>query len=76
MLTISRWGDGFKVLLSNPGTGQRGFSVKARSLEEVHVAIDHYHMENKLCVHEGNPDCPICRHTMPSLTQKVDHETA
>jgi hypothetical protein len=55
MLKIQRHGTGFKVSISEPGTGMRGYSVQARKLEQVHETIDHYY---------GDPHalgtCPLC----------------
>jgi hypothetical protein len=53
-----------KMTFSNPGTGDRGFSVMANSLEEIHLAIDHYHIAGHQSIchkarHEDN--CPLCR---------------
>jgi len=46
------------MTFSWPGSGSRGFTARAESIEEIHTAIDHY-----LKGH-GNverPDCPLCR---------------
>jgi len=46
MLTIDRsikTMDGYTLKMSNPGSGSRGYSVEARSLDEVKEAIDHYY---------------------------------
>lgn len=59
MIKISHDSPGFKVVISEPGMGVKGYSVRARNLAEVHAAIDHYY---------GNwhgpseDDCPLCRH--------------
>jgi len=49
---------GYRVKLSW-GTGVRSCSVKARSLHEVHSALDHYYGREG---HRSHTDCcPLCR---------------
>jgi len=59
MLKISHQNEGYKVAISYPGTGTRGFSVFARNLPAVHLAIDHYY--NMAHAREKHPDCPLCQ---------------
>ena len=67
MITIRHEAEGCKMKFSNPGSGMRGFSVHARSVAEVHAALDHYlgvgggtrrqgHVNNTLA-----ESCPLCR---------------
>lgn len=62
MLTISNQANGYKIKISHPGTGTRGFSVFAHGAEEVHHAIDHYlccvQPSHSMVAREG---CPLCR---------------
>ena len=50
------------MTFSNPGSGWRGYSVQARSVDEVKTAIDHHlgnYLGNK---HSGAmKSCPLCR---------------
>lgn len=59
MITISPKYNEHKVAFSNPGSGWRGYSVMAKSLEEVHLAIDHYH--NQRGKRHPKSKCPLCR---------------
>jgi hypothetical protein len=64
MLSISRHGNGFRVKISEPGTGWRGFSVQARDRKEVHECVDHYYSHRNARQHCGNQRkkvCPFCR---------------
>jgi hypothetical protein len=62
MITIERDGNGFKMKFSAPGTGWRGFSAHARSVEEIHVAINHYYgIDGHIA--GTRDDCPLCRRT-------------
>ena len=59
MITITRRGNGLKVLFSNPGTGTRGFSIQVRDLsrdEEVFTVIRHYFGKK----HDTSA-CQLCR---------------
>ena len=68
MLTITSDGNGYKVKASAPGMGWRGFSVKARDLAEVHLAVTHYYgtgdtgADAHHC-NSGVDNCPMCRDT-------------
>ena len=58
MITVKRRYNDFSVKISKPGTGWRGYSVVARSVQEVNLATEHY-FDGK---HNGMfPDCPLCR---------------
>jgi len=65
MITITPEGNGHKVLLSHPGTNTRGVSFHAKSIDEVHEAIDHYHAHGEHKRDHANnrrrETCPICR---------------
>lgn len=58
MITITHDGSGgFQMKFSAPGTGWRGYAVKARTVKEVQVAVEHY-----LQAHGGRRvNCPLCR---------------
>lgn len=56
MLTIRQVYNEWKITYSNPGSGQRGYSVMARNLDEVHVFIDHHHARPHI-----QSKCPTCR---------------
>lgn len=56
MITIRSHYEKFKVTFSNPGSGQRGFSVLVKNLDEVHTILDHYHF----CQHD-KANCPLCQ---------------
>ena len=56
MITIRPVYEKHKMLFSNPGSGERGFSVMAKSIDEVHAAIDHYQVRPHNHLH-----CPLCR---------------
>ena len=65
MITIRPVYNEHKMTFSNPGSGQRGFSVMARGVAEIHEAIDHYFLHGK---HKGlagtgrtRKGCPLCR---------------
>ena len=65
MVKITREGNGFKMLFSDPGSGRRGFSTRARDLAEVKAAIDHY-LGGEGNLPDYNPNvpvdgCPLCR---------------
>ena len=53
---------GFKLTLSEPGTGCRGSSVIAEDVAEVKLAVDHYFARAKR-PHGLHPvrKCPLCR---------------
>jgi hypothetical protein len=56
MMTITRDGNGFKIKISWPGTGERGKSFKAANVAEAQAAVAHYYNEG-----EHNTDiCPLC----------------
>jgi len=60
MLKISNQANGYKIKLSNPGSGKRGKSIFAQNVAELHEAIDHYYMAT--LGHWGeNENCPLCR---------------
>jgi hypothetical protein len=59
MISIENYGNGYKIKLSNPGSGMRGFSVFASNLGEVHLAIDHYCGNHHASINV--PQCPLCR---------------
>ena len=64
MITISHERNRHKMLFSNPGTGTRGFTVYARTVKEIHEAIDHYHRSRYASQHTNNQRkkvCPLCR---------------
>lgn len=56
MITIRPVYNDYKMLFSNPGSGWRGFSVMAKSIDEVHAAIDHHHNRK-----HDHTKCPLCR---------------
>jgi len=56
VITIAPVYNDYKMKFSYPGTGTRGFSVLAKSIEEVHTAIDHYYMRP-----HDKAKCPLCR---------------
>lgn len=59
MITISRRGNGLKVLFSHPGTGVRGFALQVRDLgnsEELFTVIRHYYMQK-----HDTSTCQLCR---------------
>lgn len=57
MMNVELRGNGYKMRFSNPGTGWRGFSVQAGSVEEVQTAVEHYYRGHAASV----PGCPLCR---------------
>jgi hypothetical protein len=57
MVTIENYNNGYRLKFSNPGTGTRGFSVKAADLTEVKIALDHYYDKP---THAAS-NCPLCR---------------
>ena len=67
MIRITRAGNGYKMTFSPGIPGQRGWSVKARTLGEVHEAIDHYlgsADSKERYEHSGEArqaTCPLCR---------------
>jgi len=60
MITIRPVYNLHKMTFSNPGSGQRGFSVEARTLMEVHNAINHYYNADRHGL-AFYADCPLCR---------------
>ena len=59
MITITRRGNGLKVLFSHPGTGQRGFALQVNDLddsEELFTTIRHYYMKK-----HDTSTCQLCR---------------
>lgn len=59
MITITRKGNGLKVLFSAPGTGVRGFSIQVGDLnnsEELFTVIRHHFMKK----HDTSV-CQLCR---------------
>jgi hypothetical protein len=73
MITIRPVYNEFKITFSNPGSGWRGYSVMARNLDEVHMAIDHYHRMSTLVKveHQGkNEKCPLCRLEMEEARKR------
>ena len=64
MVKIERYGNGYKVKFSEPGTGWRGFSTTAQNLNEVNIALDHYMGGTPKAVShalDSVEDCPLCR---------------
>ena len=55
MITITPEYNNWCLRFSAPGTGWRTYSTTARTPQEMHVAIDHYHGRN----HEPE-GCPLC----------------
>ena len=77
MIQIEVHNNGYQMAFKFPGTGERGYVVQARTLEEVHAAIEH-HMgmrhdikypakrayEHRVLaghINDTNQDCPLCR---------------
>ena len=64
MLSISHRDNGFRVKISEPGTGWRGFSIQASNVKEVHECLDHYYRERngrQHCDCRRKKVCPLCR---------------
>ena len=73
MVSVERNWNGFKVRISEPGTGMRGYSVLARDMDEAKLALEHYYPPNggnKKHPIGGRNDCPLCR-----LIQKEHEKT-
>lgn len=58
MLTIKRDAQGFEVRATDPGSGWRGYRIKAKTLDELHQTLDHYYRGHGNVEHT---DCPLCR---------------
>lgn len=70
MITIRNapYGNGFMLKFSEPGTGWRGWSVKAANSGEIKLAIDHYNRVSTLSEamrdkhsRDEVKNCPLCR---------------
>ena len=62
MISISIDPRGYALKISEPGTGWRGYTVIANDLDEVHLAIDHYHGDgDPPHAFETRRRCPLCR---------------
>ena len=61
MITITHEGNGYKIKLSWPGTGTRGYNVHANDVNEIHAALDHYYMHNDHYKIEPADNCLLCR---------------
>ncbi len=59
MLAIEKDGNKYKLKVSEPGTGWRGYSVFAENLTEVKTAVGHYFALPRQC----RRPCPLCRKT-------------
>lgn len=70
MITIRNepFGNGFILKFSEPGTGWRGWEVRAANSREIKLAVDHYNRVST-CSPENREkhsqfmvrDCPLCR---------------
>jgi recombinational DNA repair protein RecR len=58
LITIKPIYNEFKIIVSNPGSGTRGFSTIAKNLDEIHQAIDHCHGKHW---DKNLENCPLCR---------------
>ena len=56
MITITPHYEKFKVKISHPGTGVRGFSVYVKGLEAVFTVMRHYYGK----LHDEG-DCALCK---------------
>jgi hypothetical protein len=70
MIQITASGGGYDMKLSAPGTGWRCFKVHARSVQEVHEAIDHHLLAatgeaRQQHANSEREDCPLCRLAKP-----------
>ncbi len=74
MVQIKPEGNGFQMNFSEPGTGTRGFAVKAENLTEVHSAINHYMGGKEGHSHAPQTDCPLCRKMAQAATRKGESE--
>jgi len=61
MITISHQENGYKVKVSWPGTGQRGYNVHANDIDAIHEVIDHYYAHNGGHAREPVETCPLCQ---------------
>lgn len=65
MITIEPNGDGYTMKFSGgKGSGLRGYTVEARSIEEVHEAINHFERKGPRVQQHINNEighCPLCR---------------
>jgi hypothetical protein len=68
MLKIEQEGNQYKISVSNPGSGQRGYHVMAHSVDEIPLAIEHYFRPNtvgterkQLHTNHEIENCPFCR---------------
>ena len=59
MITIDREYNQFKVKVSNPVSGWRGFSVYAKTIEQLHEVINHCYGVGHGCDPVDN--CPLCQ---------------
>jgi len=66
MITIRPDNNKHRILFSSPGTGDRGLSVLANNITEVHEAIDHWFARD-----HNKAECPLCR----NIAQR-EHATA
>lgn len=56
MITISPSNNRYKMKFSNPGSGWRGYSVEARSIDEVHTLLDHHYARP-----HDQANCQFCK---------------
>jgi hypothetical protein len=66
MIQITASGSGYEFKFSAPGTGWRSFKVHARSVQEVHEAIDHHLVAatgeaRQQHTNSERENCPLCR---------------
>lgn len=66
MIQIAASGGGYEMKVSAPGAGWRGFKVHARSVWEVHEAIDHHLVAataeaRQQHTNSERENCPLCR---------------
>lgn len=79
MITVRRFGTGFKLSFTSGKDAtaireqaeQRGLTVKAKSVDEIHLAIDHYYQHGGV---KMTLSCPLCR-VEKKRQEKSDAET-
>ena len=58
MLKIEKVYNMFRVAVSDPGSGHRGWSVWAENIAELHLALDHYYGATHP---KAKSKCAMCR---------------
>jgi hypothetical protein len=60
VITVVKDFNRFKVKISEPGTGWRGFSLDAENLPEVKLVLDHY-IGGEHGYGSKVAECPLCQ---------------